>query len=58
MNDLSDCFNTLSNLYIKEVSFSNKMDKDISSYSFDTSITLNEFYKIDDQKLLFVSTIT
>jgi hypothetical protein len=26
MNDLSDCFNTLSNLYIKEVSFSNKMD--------------------------------
>ena len=39
-------------------SFSNKINKDISSYSFDTSIIMNEFYKIDAQKLLFVSTIS
>ena len=31
--------------------------KDINGYELDTSITLNEFYKIDDEKLLYVSNI-
>ena len=45
-------------LYINsDFSWSAKKSKDISSYSFDTSITMNEFYKIDEERLLFVSTI-
>ena len=34
------------------------LKKEINSYNFDTSIRRNEFYKINNETLLFVSTIT
>ena len=36
----------------------NYFSKSINIYYFDTSIKTNEFYKIDDKKLLFISTIS
>ena len=45
-------------LYIKsDFNFDVRMKKYINSYDFDTSITLNELYKISYNRLLFVSTI-
>ena len=38
--------------------FIEQISKDINSYDFATSIMTNEFYKINDEKFLFVSTIS
>ena len=38
--------------------FINQISKDINSYAFATSIMTNEFYKINNEKFLFVSTIS
>lgn len=46
-------------IYIKnDYNIDHYYEKQINSYSFDTGIKMNEFYKIDEQKLLFVSTIS
>ena len=45
-------------LYLNnDFSFSYKQLLDINSFEFDTSIIMNEFYKINNERLLFVSTL-
>ena len=60
-NDGKSLFFKILNLTLgtsSEYTIESKIEKSINSYSFDTSITLNDFLKMNNERLIFISTLS